>query len=546
MKRSLLTPVLVALISLSTGGWFLQKGVTEEQNIFLQAQLFEEVLDVVSDRFVDERSSADLYQMAVDGLLGELGDPHSALMDPDQYDNLQLQTTGEYGGLGMEIAVRDDWVTVITPLPGTPAERAGLQAGDRIVEIDGVSTEGWTSQEAVLVLRGPEGEPVDLRIARVGADELIPVRVVRAEIEIPSVPVSYMLDDQVGYVEFNVFSATATDDVRGAIESLREQGMTALILDMRQNPGGLLDQSVSLADLFLERGDEVAEIRGRRSADNRSFRARSGDRFEDLPMAVLVGPQSASASEIVAGALQDHDRALVVGSTTFGKGSVQQLFPLQTGGYHLKLTTARWYTPSGRSIQGPYGVGERAAGATPGGEAADSASRIFHTDAGREVLGGGGIHPDLELRDTLSTGEQGFVQAVVNKFNAEFWNAVDGFAFAYVNENADLRADFPIDEELLDGFYQELVEHDVEVDRAIYDAASEYIGQQVGYRIAYSKWGRAGARKRMNLNDEQVKVSAELLQQARTPTSVFQLAREFQDRAEERRATAGAGEPGGP
>lgn len=546
MKRSLLTPVLVALISLSTGGWFLQKGVTEEQNIFLQAQLFEEVLDVVSDRFVDERSSADLYQMAVDGLLGELGDPHSALMDPDQYDNLQLQTTGEYGGLGMEIAVRDDWVTVITPLPGTPAERAGLQAGDRIVEIDGVSTEGWTSQEAVLVLRGPEGEPVDLRIARVGADELIPVRVVRAEIEIPSVPVSYMLDDQVGYVEFNVFSATATDDVRGAIESLREQGMTALILDMRQNPGGLLDQSVSLADLFLERGDEVAEIRGRRSADNRSFRARSGDRFEDLPMAVLVGPQSASASEIVAGALQDHDRALVVGSTTFGKGSVQQLFPLQTGGYHLKLTTARWYTPSGRSIQGPYGVGQRAVGATAGGESADSASRIFHTDAGREVLGGGGIHPDLELRDTLSTGEQAFVQAVVNKFTTEFWNAVDGFAFAYVNENPDLRADFPIDEELLDAFYQELVEHGVDVDRKVYDAASEYIGQQVGYRIAHSKWGRAGARKRMNLNDEQVKVSAELLQQARTPTSVFQLAREFQDRAEERRATVGAGEPGGP
>lgn len=537
MKRAFLTPLMVALVALTTGGWFLQKGVSQDQNVYTQSRLFEEVLHMVQERFVEGEDEANLYNMAISGLLQELGDPHSTLMSQQEYEDLHVQTSGEYGGLGIQIAVRDGWITVITPLPGTPAERAGLLPGDKIIEVEGESTRGWDEDKAVNNLRGPEGAPVNITVARAGVEEPLPFTVERDVITISSVPAAYMVDERVGYVQLNVFSESSSDSLRHAIDDLRRQGMNRLILDMRSNPGGVLDQAFAVSELFMDRGQTILETRGRTPVDDQRYRARGNSRYDDLPIVVLVNGQSASATEIVAGALQDHDKALVVGDRTFGKGSVQSLFPLQSGNYFLKLTTARWYTPSGRSIQGPYGVGSQdsqiAVADSVGGE-----PEIYYTDAGREVTGGGGIYPDLVLRDTLTREEQEFVRAM-NASGGKFFDALYGFAFDYVRENADMQPGFPVTEQMYREFFDRLVARDVEVDQEAYADARDWVGRQLGYRVAYTKWGQQAAIRRFNTDDKQVAVATQLLRRADTPRSLFALAASWAEAEERRQAQAG-------
>jgi carboxyl-terminal processing protease len=523
MKRSTYAPLLVAFLALTSGGWLLQRGTGGTTNVYFQARLFEEVMRHVSERFVDARDPASLYRMAIDGMLQELGDPHTAFMSADDYEQLRVQTQGEYGGLGIEIDVRDGWVTVISPLPSTPAERAGLRAGDRILEVDGESTKGWTTQDAVSRLRGPKGRPVDLRVWRVGVDDPIPFRVVREEIHINSVPAVYMLGDGVGYVELRLFSESSTEEVRKAIQRLRGEGMRSLVLDLRRNPGGLLDQGIAVSDLFLKRGDLVLDTRGRVSNQNQKFMAMSGDQYADLPVVVLVGPFTASASEIVAGALQDHDRALVLGETTFGKGSVQTLYPLSNNNW-LKLTTARWYTPSGRLIQGAYGIEgsreHRAAGApAPLTEAQEMPRESFRTKGGREVFGGGGIAPDLIVRpDTTTAGEREFARSV-ERHGSQFNDAV--YRFAVDQARQDLQPGFPVTARMLDSFYRALREAGIEASREVYDDARTLITQRLAYEISYAKWGQQEARRRLNAVDPQVLAARELLQVTAEPAGVF-------------------------
>lgn len=531
IRRSILAPVVVALVALVTGGWLLQRGVSQERNVYLQMQLLEDVLRHVSEKFVDEKEPAALYRMAIDGLLKELKDPHTSFMTPEDYEGLRVQTQGEYGGLGIHIDVRDGWVTVISPLPGTPAQRAGLQAGDKIIEVDGESTRGWTSDDAVSRLRGPKGSAVEIKVGRVGVDEAISFRIVREEIEIKSVPAAYMLDGGVGYVEIRHFSERTTDDLRRSIDRLRSEGMRGLILDLRHNPGGLLDQGVSVADLFLERGQAVVETRGRMPMLNQKYTAVSPDQYPDLPIVVLVDRGSASASEIVAGALQDHDRALVIGETTFGKGSVQSVFPLANGNY-LKLTTARWYTPVGRSIQKPYGENGLplavSAGSELDGSAGDpdstSSVEAFRTDGGRIVYGGGGIRPDLPVDpDTLTSREVEFMRAV-QRYGSKYRDAVYGYALTYGRERPDLRPGFQVTGSMLSELYGALAEAGVEMDRALYDSARRLVGRDLAIDITRSKWGEEEWRKRLNAEDPKVELAARLLREATDMTSLFALA----------------------
>ncbi|HEX7091639.1 MAG TPA: S41 family peptidase [Longimicrobiales bacterium] len=525
IKRSILAPLLVAALALASGGWLLQKGASQEQNVYFQARLFEEVLHHVSDRFVEPKDPAALYRMAIDGLLHELGDPHTSLMTPQDYERLRVQTQGEYGGLGIQIDIRDGWVTVIAPLRDTPAERAGLQAGDRIVEVDGKSTRGWTVDEAVERLRGPKGQPVDLRVARSGVDEPIPFRIVRDEIRVPSVPSAYMLDDRVGYVELRVFSETSAQDLKEAIDGLRAKGMKGLVLDLRQNPGGLLDQGVAVSDLFLEEGRAVVETRSRIPSQNQDFVATSRDEYPGMPIVVLVDEGSASASEIVAGALQDNDRALVVGRTTFGKGSVQTLFPL-SGGNHLKLTTARWYTASGRSIQKPYNGAAMngVAGATDAasGDSTGVGTReAFRTVGGRVVYGGGGIRPDVIMeRDTLSTAEQTFLRSL-QRHGSKYRDAVFRYAVEYARAHPDLEPDFAVTPAMLDGLYAALREAGIDVERSEFDQASRWVGRDLAVEITHAKWGDAEARRRWNATDPWIEVARDLLRQARNMDELF-------------------------
>lgn len=533
MKRTLVGPSLVALVTVVTGGWLLQAGSTEGGRTLRQARVFDEVLQRLSSEYVDPHNSDELYRMATDGLLRELGDPHTVLMTPADYNDLRLQTTGEYGGLGIQIAEKDGWVTVIAPLPGTPAERAGLLAGDRIIEVEGKSTAGWTDDDAVRVLRGPKGEPVNIKIARPGVDAPIPYRIVRDAITVRSVPAAYMIGNDVGYARLTVFAETSTTELRTAVDNLRKQGMRGLILDLRMNPGGLLDQGISVSDLFVGRGDAVVETRARDPRDSQVFRARNGTRYPDMPVVVLVDEYSASASEIVAGALQDHDRALVIGTRTFGKGSVQSLLPL-SGGNYLKLTTGKWYTPVGRSIQKDHkrkGDPVALVGDEPIDEDAEKvldgdtlARKPYRTDSGRIVYGGGGIVPDLEIRpDTLTTAEKQFFE-VVSKSGSKFSDVLFRYSIDYARAHPRLQRSFAVTPAMRVEVFQRLRGAGIPVTQEQFDGAQRLIDQRVAYEIALHEFGQEAATQRSNSGDNVVRAAVELLRAAPDRQALFQAA----------------------
>ncbi|HEX6589447.1 MAG TPA: S41 family peptidase [Longimicrobiales bacterium] len=539
ITRGLSAPLFVAVVGIVSGGWLLQRGGGDD-DVYQQARLFEDVLHHIADEYVEEKDAAELYRMAITGLLDQLGDPHTTFMTPDEYEGLRIQTTGEYGGLGIQIGVRNDWVTVIAPLPGTPAEEAGLEAGDRIVTVDGESTRGWNEDQAVSRLRGPMGSTVTIEVARLGVEEPIPFTITREEIHVQSVRNAFMVERGIGYVGLNVFSETSTQEVRTAIDNLRRQGMRALVLDLRGNPGGLLDQSISLSEMFLDRGEEISEVRARDPRDNQEFRDRTPDHYPEMPIVVLVNGYSASASEILAGALQDHDRALVVGETSYGKGSVQTLFNLDDG-YALKMTTARWYTPAGRSIQredtDEHGDVDAMVAAATGDDAVaaepDSAAPTYRTDAGRVVVGGGGIVPDLIVRDTLSSDEQAFYTAVYSAGNlSKYSNTRYRFVVNYAHANPNLQPTFQVSDATLNQFYQALVDADVDVTREQFDAARDAIRRQLGYEIVQTKFDETEARRRANSDDPQVQIAVEILRQATDPMSVFALGEQAAQRLE--------------
>ena len=349
-------------------------------------------------------------------------DPFSQYMDLADYADLKTMTQGHFGGLGIVISVRDEFPTVISPIEGTPAYSQGIQSGDVIIRIAGASTRGWSNEEAVQKLRGPEGTDVTITIARAGeAEREFTIR--REEIHVKSVPYAFEVAPGVGYIRVSTFAESTGEEVRAAIDRLEKAGAHSLVLDLRDNPGGLLSQAVDVTEAFVPRGSLVVYTKGRAAGSESKVFAEGANPHTEQPLVVLSNGGSASASEIVAGALQDLDRGLVVGTTSFGKGSVQSLVELHDRGTALKLTTAKYYTPSGRSIhRDTWNKStrdlERAAdeGAldelsdpdAPGGAhgdsaAADSAARpTFKTRAGRIVYGGGGITPDAVVRaDTL-------------------------------------------------------------------------------------------------------------------------------------------------
>jgi carboxyl-terminal processing protease len=537
IKRTVVGPVLVALAATVSGGWLLQRGVAEQRGVHQQAQILNEVLQYISTRYVDDISAEELYRKAIRGLLTEIGDPHTSFLSVEDYNELRTSTTGEYGGLGIQISQRHGWITIIAPLPGTPAERAGLMPGDRIVEIDGTSTEGWSDEDAVRVLRGPKGAAVDIKIARVGVAEPIPYRLVRDEIQIQSVPYAYMVAPGVGYTRLTMFRETSTDELRVALDDLRRQGATGMILDLRTNPGGLLDQGVSVADLFTKRGDAIVETRGRDVRVNETFRARSADQYPGIKLVVLVDGFSASAAEIVAGALQDHDRALVLGTTSFGKGSVQSLLPL-SGGNFLKVTTGRWYTPVGRLIEkegrqahgDPMALLEDEPIAEDGHPVALPSDedtvppKPYRTDSGRIVYGGGGIVPDLVIRpDTLTLEERAFFQTV-SRAGATYNDVLFRYAIEYGRQNPGLSQNFEVTAQMRSEFVARLRAANIEVTDEQVLAAASLIDQRLGQEITQHKFGLAAAAQRANAEDPLVRTAIEMLRSASDQQALFQAA----------------------
>jgi len=522
MKRnsSVLAPGLVLFIAVLTGGWFLQKGVSQEKNVYFQVRLFEEVVDHVMRSFVDPVDREDLYQSAIDGLLRELGDPNTSFMPASDADNFRIRMEGEYAGVGLEVVERDGWVTVITPLPGTPGTRAGVRAGDQIVEVYGQSTDGWDPDKVVAELRGREGTEVTIGVRRPGIDEPIPFTITRAVIELHSVPFAMELENGIGYVPVLSVTETSFVEVKAAVDSLRNEGIQELILDLRGNPGGTLDQGIQITDYFLEPGQMVVETRGRGLNQNETFSASRIQPYPDLAVVVLVDERSASASEIIAGALQDHDRAVVMGAPTWGKGSVQTLYPL-TGGNILRLTTARWYTPVGRSIhkdrEAQLASMERSALTLNGYLATlpDTMARpIFHTQTGRQVLGGGGIVPDiLVMADTLTSREREAVQEL-DRSGGSFATAVFNFGVHFLQTNPNPSREFRIGAGELAAFQELLEESDVRLSASAFQRLERFIRFQLEREIALQAWGEAGEFLRMLASDRVAQRALTLLREA--------------------------------
>ncbi len=313
---------------------------------YKKINLLLDVLKYAEENYVEEVDKDKLLISAIKGMLKPL-DPFSQFMEPDVYKELKVETEGQFGGLGIRIAIRDEWLTVITPLPGTPAYKAGILPNDRIIKIEGESTYGITIEEAVKKLRGTPGTKVTITIQREGVKDPIDFTITRDIIKIEVIKYK-MLENNIGYIALYEFNNNSYDDIVKALQELKKQGMQSLILDLRNNPGGLLDQAVKIAKLFIGGNKLIVYTEGRKSP-RKEYRADATALYEDIPMVVLVNAGSASGSEILAGALQDNKRAILIGSRTFGKASVQSVIDLGDG-YGLKLTTARYYTPSGRCI----------------------------------------------------------------------------------------------------------------------------------------------------------------------------------------------------
>jgi len=519
VRRGVFAPVAVVAFAVMAGGWLLQEGVDRASNIYVRIRVLQEVVDHVESSFVDDVDAAGLYNSAIDGLIRDLDDPHSSFLPADEYENLSIRIEGEYGGVGLEVVDRGGWVTVVSAMSGTPGQRAGIRAGDQFFEIEGIPADTMVTQEAVELLRGPPGTEVTVKMLRPGVEEPIEFTIERATILLRAVPFALMLEPGIGYVPLQTVSETSSREVRAAVDSLRGEGLEGLILDLRGNPGGLLDEGIAVSDLFLEAELPIVETRGRAARQSQTYSSSSPDRYRDVPIVVLVDGTSASASEIIAGALQDHDRAVVVGETTYGKGSVQSLFRL-TGGDVLRLTTARWYTPVGRLIDrdrdAVVDVTEH--------ELAISGQVVrptvldgrpeYESLGGRTLLGGGGITPDLYVApETLSPEEAEAVYRVFRRAGG-FTAALFNYAVAFVQDHPNAQPGFAVRDSELEDFYETLPEWRGEVDRDEFMTAQRWVRYLMEREIALQAWGDAGQFQQSRRHDTQLATAIELLQAA--------------------------------
>ena len=515
MKRYRSVLVLAVLIgALITGGAFVHRGLTPARGSTEGAHLFEQVLELVKANYIDSVPEETLYRAAVEGMLDELGDPHTAYLAPRRLDRLTESTTGNYPGLGLEVDARADGITVVAPIPGGPGEAAGIRTGDRIIEVEGKSTRGWTVEEAAREIRGKPGTSVSITIERPGVTTPLPFTLTRREIHRQAIRRAAMVSDSVGYVGVDVFSEATASELEAAIQRLRVSGARSLILDLRNNPGGILEQGVGVTDLFLDSAQMVVEMRGRTRDVNRSFFDRAPQRWADMPLVVLVNGGSASASEIVAGALQDHDRAVIVGQPTFGKGSAQNVVPLPSGGA-LKVTTALWYTPSGRSINRTNeldGAGTAAATGDLLGPIAEADDRpTFTTDAGRRVYGGGGILPDLVVTTPAITQSELALVRALGADAPKFRDAVTDYGLSLKGAGTITSPSFVVSQAMLDELWRRMQRRGIDIDRSVYDRAAPMVTRTLEREIARYVFSPDVEFLRRARDDEMIRAAIDLL-----------------------------------
>jgi len=487
--------------------------VTDEARDSLR--LYTELVNVAHERYGVEVSYKDLVYSSVNGMLRTL-DPHTAFLSPEAYDGMREKQQTSFYGLGILVGVRNGQLTVISPFDGTPASRMGIQAGDVISTIEGEATETMTLDEAVGRLKGPKGTQVKITIVRRGLPEPLPMSVTRAEIPQTTVRQSYMLNPSTGYLMITEFSRGTGGEVADAIQKLKKLGMKQLVVDVRNNGGGLLDQAIEVADQFLPEESTIVQTKGRTRDSFQSYKASGKYPALDVPVVVLVNEGTASASEILAGALQDHDRALVVGTPSWGKGLVQTVYNLSYGA-GLALTTAKYYTPSGRLIQRDYTsyfdyYTHADAGSPEITGKTVNEDEIFHTDLGRKVYGGGGITPDVLVKESEMTP---FEQFLLSR------NAFLNFAIDYSTRNkvaADWKPDpAKLAAELREWLVKEKFASAEEIDKGLAEQGTrDFSVLQVRAELMNSVAGQEGRHRTLTEGDVQLQSALGLFDRAGT------------------------------
>jgi carboxyl-terminal processing protease len=486
-------------------------------------QLFDQVMETIGTHFVDSLPPDSLWKHATLGMVDELEDPYSVFLVADRLKRFREQTSGQYAGLGLRVDVRDGWITVIAPLPGSPSEAAGLQTGDRVVKIDAMDTKGLTGEEALVKLRGAAGSRVVLTVERLGVDGRLTFTLTRQVIHVRAVQRVAMLPTKVGYLNVSVFSDSTADEVAAGVDSLVAMGMQSLVLDLRGNPGGLVEQGAAVTDLFLDPGQQIVTLRGRTPESNRTFTDKLPQKWPTLPIVVLVDRGSASAAEIVAGALQDHDRAVVVGATTYGKGSAQSVFDAGTVGA-LKLTTSLWFTPVGRSISIRHRsmAGQQARAATAAVDDSltsevDSmvAKRVsFRTDKGRVVYGGGGITPDVIARDESAIRQGAALQTALGRAVPVFRDALTAMALQLKAEGGLDPQRFSVTPAMRASLLAGVRSRGAAVPDSAFESNADVVNRLIGYEVSRYVFGRDAEFARRTADDPVMQRALTLLRGA--------------------------------
>ena len=521
--RSLAAAVVVIAVCAVIGGFFGRGALAAQDRVPDHYRVFTAALAAVESEYAGEAESDRLVYGAISGMLQTL-DPHSSFFDPKSYAQMRERQEGRYYGLGISINVIDGDITVANVFEASPAYQKGVRRGDIIADIEGQETKGWTSEQAVAKLRGPKGTFVSIGLKRAGYEKLIPLQVMRDEIQMLTVPSAFMLDGTTGYIKLREFGENTDSELGRALKDLSAKGMKRLVLDLRANPGGSLDQAIKVSNRFLPRGDLIVYTRGRVQNSDQDYRATEQSEYLTIPMVTLVNRSSASASEIVSGALQDHDRSLVVGETTFGKALVQSVYRV-SGGAGAAITTARYYTPSGRLIQRPYDGGfddyltYTAREQDP--NRSHKPEELKYTDAGRKVYSGGGVEPDrrfdgpLEGFNPTKQGRLLYLRTLFDNYAQRFRRQGDTRIAASAGTTPrELAPDFEVTDAMVAEFKQMVTDLRIPLDEAMWQKDIDFIKAMIHKEIDVDLFGEAAAFQGLAKRDPQLQFAVGLFPEA--------------------------------
>jgi carboxyl-terminal processing protease len=530
MRRYRPLPALLfaVLVSALVGGFFGRSALATDDKIPEHYKAFTAALTAIETSYVDKVDSETLVTSSIRGLLATL-DPHSSYFTPREYAQMRERQQGTYYGIGVSIQVFDGDVTAMNVFEGSPAYKKGIRRGDILANVEGEDAKGWTVEQAQRKLRGPKGTTVNVGVKRRGYEEMIKFQLTRDEVYIPTVPASFMIDSTTGYIRMQDFGENTDRDVKHALRELAGKGMRRLVFDVRNNPGGPLDQAIKVSNEFLPKGNMIVYTRGRVQNADQDYRAELESEFTAMPIVLLANRNSASAAEIVTGALQDHDRAYVVGETTFGKALVQSVYKISSNA-GLALTTAHYYTPSGRLIQRPwdaafdeylsYSLRDQDK------EKPHNATDLKRTDAGRPVYSGGGIEPDKRVAGPIEGFNPGrfgralYARGTFASYAQKFAAEGDTRVTQRSTGRQTVKRDFKVDDVMVSDFKEQLKTDHLKVDEDGFKKDFEFIRAMIRFEIDNALFGIADARRHLIEVDPQAQAALTMFGEAQKLTEL--------------------------